>query len=64
MGLEDEYLTRKEVMRLLKISESTSFRWQKKGILKPIKIGKKVLFKRADIEKLLNESYKEIDSGK
>ncbi|WP_443146894.1 helix-turn-helix domain-containing protein [Petrotoga sp. 8T1HF07.NaAc.6.1] len=38
------------------------YRWSKQGILKPIKIGKKVLFKRADIEKLLNESYKSTES--
>ncbi|WP_050899193.1 helix-turn-helix domain-containing protein [Marinitoga piezophila] len=62
MGLEDEFLTKKEVAKLLKVSEVTIYRWSKQGILKPIKIGKKVLFKRADIEKLLNESYKSTES--
>ncbi|KAF2955839.1 helix-turn-helix domain-containing protein [Marinitoga sp. 38H-ov] len=58
MGIDDELLTRNEVMELFKISAPTIYRWGKKGILKPIKIGKKVFYKKSDIEKLLNESYK------
>jgi predicted site-specific integrase-resolvase len=53
-----ELLTRAEVKNILKISESTVIRWEKKGILKPIKIDKKVLYELADVEELINDSKK------
>ena len=52
----DELLTRKEVMKLLKISRSTLYRLEKRGELKRIQISpRKILYKRKDIEELLRK---------
>ena len=51
-----EILTRKEIMKLFGISLSTVIRWEKRGILKPIKVTpRKIVYKRDDIENLLRE---------
>lgn len=50
-----EYITRKEVKNLLSVSFPTIHNWTNKGIIKPYYIGKKVYFKRSEIEKVLNE---------
>jgi hypothetical protein len=44
--------TRAEVLPLLKIGETTLFWLQRTGKLRPIRIGSRVLFKAADIERL------------
>lgn len=51
----EEYLTRAEVAELLKISLPTVSDWSKKGILKPYRLGKKVLFKLSEIDDALNK---------
>ncbi|TXE18578.1 helix-turn-helix domain-containing protein [Psychroserpens burtonensis] len=48
-----EYLTRKEVSELLKVSLGTIQNYVKKGYLKPLSIGRRVLFKRSDVENAL-----------
>jgi excisionase family DNA binding protein len=45
-----EFLTRKEVATLLKVDLSTIHNWCKSGKLLPYGIGKRVYFKRADLE--------------
>ncbi|MCD6143670.1 helix-turn-helix domain-containing protein [Thermococcus sp.] len=51
-----EILTRKEIMELFGISLSTVIRWEKQGILKPIKLSpRKIVYKKEDIERLLEE---------
>lgn len=45
-----EMLTRHEVAELLQVNLSTIHNWCKKGKLKPYGIGKRVYFKRSDIE--------------
>lgn len=50
-SLDDIYLTNKEVQRLLNISHVTVFDWINKGKLKPVRIGRKLLFKKADLIK-------------
>ena len=45
-----QYLTRKEVSELLKISLSTIHNWKVAGILQPYQIGGKIYFKASDIE--------------
>ena len=52
---EGEYLTINELCKLLKIGRMTIWRHSKKGILKPRKIGSRVLFARADIDEYLKE---------
>ena len=51
-----EILTRKEIMELFGISLSTVIRWEKQGILRPIKLSpRKIVYKKEDIEQLLEE---------
>lgn len=45
-----EYLTRNEVVELLKIDLSTLFNWTKKGKLSSFGIGGRVYYKRQEIE--------------
>lgn len=56
---EDEYLTRKEVSKILKVSLVTISDWSKKKILKPKRIGNLIRFKRSDIDKALIEINKD-----
>lgn len=48
-----EFLTRKEVAKLLKVSLVTLSEWNKKGILKPYRIGKLIRYKKPEIEEAL-----------
>ncbi len=49
----EDYLTRKEAAKLLKINLSTLHAWVNKGLLKPLGISGKVYFKRSELEKSL-----------
>ena len=49
----DEYLTIKQVGALLHVSRSTIWRYSKLGILKPRRLGSRILFARADIDDYL-----------
>jgi len=46
----NEYLTRKEVSKMLKIDLSSVHNWSKRGILKPHQIGNRVYFKMSEVE--------------
>ncbi len=48
-----EYLTRKEVSEILKVSLVTLSDWNKKGILKPYRLGNLIRYKRKEIENAL-----------
>ena len=48
-----EFLTRKEVSKLLKVSLVTLTDWNKKGILKPYRLGNLIRYKRAELEEAL-----------
>ncbi len=50
-----EYLTRKQTAELLQVDLSTLYSWNKKGILQPLGIGKRVYYRREDIEQALTE---------
>ena len=52
----DDFLTRKEVKELLKISITTVHDWANKGILKNYKVGNRTYFSRKEIEKTLFNS--------
>lgn len=52
---ESNFLTRKEVSEMLKISLTTLCNWQKSNTLIPHKIGKRVLYKLEDVEKALQK---------
>lgn len=45
----DEYLTRKETARLLRISSTTLYERTKDGMFRAYKSGKRILYKKAEI---------------
>jgi excisionase family DNA binding protein len=51
---QDQYLTRKETAKLLKVSLTTLNTWSKKGIIQAYQIEGKILYKRAEIENALS----------
>ena len=50
-----EYLTRKQVAEIFKISMVTISDWNNKGILKPYRIGNLIRYKSNEIEEALTE---------
>jgi len=50
-----EYLTRKQVAEMLQVDLSTLYSWNKKGVLQPLGIGKRVYYTRESIEKAMTE---------
>ncbi|MEI7501069.1 MAG: helix-turn-helix domain-containing protein [Bacteroidota bacterium] len=52
---QKEYLSRKEVCELLKISTATLHYWTKDGILKGYRIGGRVLYKSAEVGQSIHE---------
>lgn len=50
---QPEYLTRKEVAKILKVSLVTLSDWNKKGVLKPYRLGNLIRYKRTEIEESL-----------
>ena len=53
---EEEYLTASELSEILKVSLVTLWSWDKKGIIKPLRIGNQKRYRKSDIEKFLQES--------
>ena len=53
---EGKYLTVEEVGEYLKLCRTTVWRYSKNGILKPRKVGNRVLFARADIDDYLKNA--------
>ena len=51
---DGEYLSIVDVCQYLKVGRTTVWRYTKAGILKPRKIGYKILYARGDIDNLLN----------
>lgn len=50
---QEEYLTRKEVASILKISLVTLHDWNKRKILNPYRLGNLIRYKRSEIDKAL-----------
>tara|TARA_R110001592_G_C13170288_1_gene749766 strand:+ start:2550 stop:2846 length:297 start_codon:yes stop_codon:yes gene_type:complete len=50
---QPEYLTRKEVAIILKVSLVTLSDWNKKGVLKPYRLGNLIRYKRLEIDQAL-----------
>jgi excisionase family DNA binding protein len=48
---EDEFLSSKEVQQFLKIGHSTLHRFINDGRLQPVRLGRKLLFKKSDLLK-------------
>jgi len=49
-------LTRDETKELLQISNGTLFNWERKGILKPTRIGRRVYYSEESIEKFFEKT--------
>lgn len=49
---DESMFSKKDVMIGLNVSHTTLWKWQKSGYLTPVKIGKRVYYKRGDIERL------------
>jgi len=50
---QPEYLTRKEVAKILKVSLVTLTDWNKKGVLNPYRLGNLIRYKRDEIDQAL-----------
>ena len=50
----EQYVTRKAAAELLNVDLSTLWRWNEDGYLSPIKAGGKRLYRKSDIDKILN----------
>lgn len=53
---EERLLTIKEAMKYLKIGRTTLYKLIKEGKIKPVKIGKRTLIDKADLDRLIEES--------
>ena len=54
----EEWMTRKEVMTLLKRCDSTMTKWAHRGYLAPSMVGGKHLYRKADVMRILNGGRK------
>lgn len=48
-----DLLSRAQARRLLHVSNTTLHHWEKKGVLIPTRAGRRVLFRRTDIDRML-----------
>src|SRR5688572_2939548 len=64
-NLQSDYLSRKEVAKLLKITLPTLHDWTKLGILKSYKMGTRVLYKESEVKEALEKvpSFKHKKGG-
>ncbi len=63
---QPEYLTQKEVLKILRISSPTLYRWERSAIVKAHRIGCRVLYVRQEINDavLKNSITSPLNSGK
>lgn len=59
-----EYLTRKEVAKMFKVSLVTISEWTKKNILISYKIGNRIFYKRHEVEASLVQINSKVNSKK
>lgn len=48
----EEMVPKKDVVEGFRVTHTTLWKWEKKGYLTPVRVGKKVYYKRADLERL------------
>jgi hypothetical protein len=51
-----DLLSRAETRQLLHVSNTTLHVWEKKGMITPARAGRRVLFRRSDIDRLLSDT--------
>ena len=54
LKVESPLLTPDEVASKYRISKVTLWRWDKEGLLKPIKMGRKSFYRQSDIERVFD----------
>jgi len=52
---KEKYLTKEETLKMLNVCDTTLWHWNKRGYLKNIKVGSKVLYRKSDIAKIMGE---------
>ena len=52
---QEQLLSKKEVLEKFNVCPTTLWNWSKSGYLVPVKIGRKVSYRQADIERLIIE---------
>ena len=60
---QESLLTKKEVLEKFDVCPTTLWTWSKKGYLIPVKIGRKISYRQADIERLIIERIKTQNHG-
>lgn len=60
----ETYLTPDDVASALGVSKNTLWRWDKMGYLKPVKVGRKPLYKRSEVDGLLAASQHKINPSR
>ena len=58
-----DVITKKELCEMLDINPVTVWNWQNKGWLKPISLGRKIFYKKSDINDLLERGYSNSKRG-
>lgn len=53
-GAKDEVISAKAVTEMLNVDRSTLWRWEKEGLLTPMRVGRKVYYEKKEIEQLTN----------
>ena len=48
-----EYIPKKEALDLLGVCDATLWHWARSGYLVPIKLGRKVFYRRTDIQRIM-----------
>ena len=50
----ETYLQPDEVARICDVTKNTLWRWDRDGYLKPVHVGRRLFYKKSDVDKLLN----------
>lgn len=58
---DDSLLTREEVKRLCNVCDATLWHWDKRNYLKPVRVGAKVMYRNADVRRILGVRTKKSD---
>lgn len=56
---EETYLTTEEVCEMMTVTKGTLWRWEKLGYLIPYRVGRKLRYKRSDVEAVLTDKRKD-----
>lgn len=54
--MEQATISPREAAKALGVSLTTLWRWHREGYLVPVKVGKKTLYRKSDIDKLLTKA--------